>query len=947
MPVPIHVPAPVPIRSDHPERTPSLIPLTPILHWQLGGGALHPPDPSMTQSASEIRESFLRFFAERGHARVPSGPIVPQNDPTLMFANAGMVQFKDVFTGQDKRDYKRATSAQKCLRVSGKHNDLENVGVTARHQTFFEMLGNFSFGDYFKREAIAYAWEFLTEVMKLPKEKLIVSVFAGEGNLPADSEAESLWREIAGLPTERIVRLGAKDNFWSMGDLGPCGPCSEIHYFFGDGKPDIARFGDEPDDRGHGWVEIWNNVFMQFERFAGGELKPLPAPSIDTGMGLERLSCAVQGVLSNYDTDLLRPIVLRAAELAGKKYGATLAPDDTSMRVIADHARATAFLIAEGVFPDRDGRPYVLRRVMRRAIRHGHRLGIERPFLHECALQVVEIMGSAYPELRERSATIADITRQEEERFRATLKRGLDRLASASFETSASGKVLPGGTAFELYDTYGFPLDLQAVIGSEQGFAVDEAGFERELERARERSAGSKVGDAAISGVYREIAQVASHHSRFVGYETETARGRLVAIIRGHEIVASLAEGERGELVASDTPFYAESGGQVGDRGTIREGDALFIVEDTLKPVDGLIVHRGRVERGTFEKRDPAPARAGEAAVESSPWLDLEVDHALRSATRRNHSATHLLHLALRKVVGPHAMQKGSLVGPDRMRFDYSAAAALTAEQIASIEDIVSEQVLRNSEVTTMIESMEQAKKLGFIGIFEEKYGEQVRMLTIGDSKELCGGTHVKRTGDIGAFKILSDSGIAAGVRRIEAATGLNALHYTRTLEHELERAASLLKGSPREVVDKLERMLEQRKEQTREIEQLKRKLVSGGTRDLTADARQLNGINVLGALVDIGDPKALREYADTLRDKLAPAVIVLGSPTSDGRALLVCTVSKELTKQLKAGDLIKELAAVVGGTGGGRPDFAQAGGSDPSKLQQAVARIYELVTVS
>jgi alanyl-tRNA synthetase len=881
-------------------------------------------------SANEIRQRFLRFFGERGHAVLPSGPIVPGNDPTLMFANAGMVQFKDVFTGQDKREYKRAATAQKCVRVSGKHNDLENVGVTARHQTFFEMLGNFSFGDYFKRDAIAYAWEFLTEVLKLDRNRLCVTVFGGEAKLPADTEAEQLWQEIAGLPRERIIRLGAADNFWSMGDTGPCGPCSEIHYFYGDGTPDVARLGDEPDDRGYGWVEIWNNVFMQFERFADGTLKPLPAQSIDTGMGLERLTCAVQGVLSNYDTDLLYPIVLKAAELAGKKYGASLSPDDVSMRVIADHARTAAFLIAEGIFPDRDGRPYVLRRVMRRAIRHGHRLGIERPFLHECALVVVENMGDAYPELRERKALIADITRQEEERFRATLKRGLERLSSAEFGKGTDGsKVLPGATAFQLYDTYGFPLDLLAVIGSEQGFAVDEAGFERELERARERSEGSKVGDGAIEAVYKELGQALTAVS-FTGYDQQADRSKVIALLRKGERVKKLAAGESGEIVTASTPFYAESGGQVGDRGEIAKAGTRFTVLDTVKPRDGLVVHRGKLEQGSLAEGDE---------------VELTVDAGLRAATRRNHSATHLMHLALRTVVGPQAMQKGSLVGPDRLRFDYSAATPLTAEQIAKIEDIVNEQVLRNTDVATDKGTMDAAKKAGFIGIFEEKYGDTVRMLTIGDSKELCGGTHVRRTGDIGAFKILSDAGIAAGVRRIEAVTGLNALHYTRTLEHDLERAAGLLKGSPREVVDKLERLLEQRKEQAREIEQLKKKLISGaGSRDLASEARQLNGLKVLGALVDVGDTKALRELADSLRDKLAPAVVALGAPTADGRALLVCTVSKELTSRFRAGDLIKELAGIVGGTGGGRPDFAQAGGTDPGKLQEAVARVYELV---
>jgi alanyl-tRNA synthetase len=790
------------------------------------------------------------------------------------------------------------------------------------------MLGNFSFGDYFKRDAIGYAWEYLTKVLGIPRDKLVVTVFGGEGELPADSEAESLWSELAGLPRERIIRLGAADNFWQMGDTGPCGPCSEIHYFFGAGAPDLARFGEEPDERGSGWVEIWNNVFMQFERMPGGKLVPLPAPSIDTGMGFERLACVMQGVVSNYDTDLLRPIVELAAEICGKKYGATLAPDDVSMRVIADHARATAFLIAEGIFPDRDGRPYVLRRIMRRAVRHGHRLGIERPFLHECALLVCKLMGGEYTELRERSALIEQITRQEEERFRATLKRGLDRLQDAQFEQRAERRVLPGALAFELYDTYGFPLDLQEVIGREQGFEVDAPGFDAALERARERSGAFKGGEAAVEAVYKQLAQTLPK-ATFLGYESERATSQIVALLRGGERVQKLAAGEQGEVVTAQTPFYAESGGQVGDQGEIRTGGALFAVADTVKPREGLVVHRGKLERGEL-------AVGGE--------VELQVDGALRAATRRNHSATHLLHLALRAVLGPHAMQKGSLVGPDRLRFDYSAAQPLDLQQIERIEEMVTERVLQNADVTTDVLPMADAKQRGAIGIFEEKYGDVVRMLTIGDSIELCGGTHVRRTGDIGAFKILSDTGLAAGVRRIEAATGVHALRYTRQLERELERAASVLKSGSRDVVDKVQRLVDRSKEQQREIEQLKRKLASGGSRDIAADARQLDGFRALAASVDVGDPKAMRELADKLRDRLAPAVIALGARTEDGRALLVCTVSKELTSRFRAGDIIKELATVVGGGGGGRPDFAQAGGSDPDKLEQALARCYELL---
>jgi alanyl-tRNA synthetase len=879
-------------------------------------------------TSSQIRDSFRDFFGARGHAIVKSSPIVPAGDPTLMFVNAGMVQFKDVFTGAETRPYKRATTSQKCLRVSGKHNDLENVGVTARHHTFFEMLGNFSFGDYFKPDAIKFAWEYLTGTLGIDKEKLVVTVFGGEEGLPADSEAEQLWHELCGVPKERVIRLGAKDNFWSMGDTGPCGPCTEIHYFFGTGKPELARFGQEPDEHGSGWVEIWNLVFMQFERHAGGRLESLPAPSIDTGMGLERLACVTQNVVSNYDTDLLRPIVELAGKIARKKYGATRAPDDVSMRVIADHARTAAMLISEGVFPDRDGRAYVLRRIMRRAIRHGHRLGIEQPFLHECALLVADNMGGEYPDLKERRALIADVTRQEEERFRATLKRGLDRLAEAKLETRGGQKVLTGAQAFELYDTYGFPLDLQEVLGREQGFAIDEQGFDKELERARERSQGSKVGEAAVDAVYKSLAE-SLPKLVFLGYEAERAESQVLALVHEGKVVSALAPGQRGDIIAAQTPFYGESGGQVGDQGVIRAGDALFRVTDTLKPRDGFFVHRGVLEKGTLAK---------------GAQVTLEVDSQLRSATRRNHSATHLLHLALREVVGPSAMQKGSLVGPDRLRFDYSGSTALSEEQIARIEDMVNERILLNADVTTDVLGMDEAKARGAIGIFEEKYGDVVRMLTIGDSKELCGGTHVRRTGDIGSFKVLSDSGIAAGVRRIEGATGVNAVLHTRQIERELSRIAAAVKGSPREASDKVQKLLERQREQQREIEQLKKKLTSGGSRDLASDAREVNGVRVLGGIVDIGDAKALREMADGLRDKLAPAVIVLGSPTADGRALLACTVSKELTSRVRAGDIIKELAAMVGGGGGGRPDFAQAGGSDPSKLEAAVARVYELV---
>lgn len=878
-------------------------------------------------SAKEIRDGFRQFFQARGHRVVQSGSLIPQNDPTLMFVNAGMVPFKDVFTGQDVRDYKRATTAQKCIRISGKHNDLENVGVTARHHTFFEMMGNFSFGDYFKEQAITFAWEYLTEKLGLDPERLIISVFGGEGDLPADTEAERMWRDIAGVPKERIVRCGVADNFWSMGDTGPCGPCSEIHYFFGSGTPDVSRFGDEPAEDGSGWVELWNLVFMQFDRDANGVLNPLPAPSIDTGMGLERIACVTQGVLSNYDTDVLRPIVERAALLSGKKYGGTLGEDDVSMRVIADHARTTAFMIAEGIFPDRGEREYVLRRVMRRAIRHGHRLGIDELFLHECALAVADHMAGEYPELKERRALIEDITKQEEARFRATLKRGLDRLSTYDFGAIVP-KALPGAVAFELYDTYGFPLDLQDVIGREQGFAVDHAGFDSALEAARKRSAGSKLGSEAVLAVYRKAADQVGD-VQFVGHDREQAPSTVGALIAGDQLVEALAEGAQGAVITTATPFYGESGGQMGDRGQIIVGEAVFEVSDTQKPIAGLFVHQGKMLKGRLA--------IGE-------HVSLEVNTASRGATRRNHSATHLLHLALRNVVGPHALQKGSLVGADRLRFDYSGSKPLTVEQISEIEREVTERVLLNAEVSTEVLAMDEAKEKGAIGIFEEKYGAVVRMVKIADSLELCGGTHVSRTGDIGGFKILSESGVAAGVRRIEAATGMAALSHAQNTERTLAKAAGLLKGAPETAVDKVERLLARQKELQREIDRLKHQLVSGGAGDLTEGVRKVGDISVLGAAVDVGDAGSLREMADQLRDKLAPAVIALGTATPDGKVVLICAVSKELTKQHKAGAIVKAMAAVVGGGGGGRPDFAQAGGSDPSKLQDAVAKVHELV---
>jgi alanyl-tRNA synthetase len=882
--------------------------------------------------SKDIRQAFLDYFKTQGHQIVTSGSLVPSNDPTLMFANAGMVQFKDVFTGREKRPYRRATSAQKCIRISGKHNDLENVGVTARHHTFFEMLGNFSFGDYFKEQSIVFGWEFITQVLGIPRERLLVTYFGGEGQLPEDGEARAIWKKLSGLPDERIRPFGAKDNFWSMGDTGPCGPCSEIFYYFGDDAPDPARMGEEPTADGRGWVELWNHVFMQFERADDGKLDNLPAPSIDTGAGLERLACVVQGVRSNYDTDLLRPIVDLASRIAKKRYGGSLGPDDVSMRVIADHARTAAFLISEGIFPDRDGRAYVLRRVMRRAIRHGHRLGIEEPFLHEATQLVVELMGDHYPELRERAAGIRDITQQEEERFRRTLQRGLDLIAlNDRWDQASDGtRILPGAVAFKLYDTYGFPVDLQEVIGQEQGFVLDQRGFEAEMEIARGRSAGSKVGDKAVDRVYHTLLEELGK-TEFLGYDAERAPAPLAALLRRAERVGELMEGEEGEVVARATPFYGEAGGQVGDQGRIVTGEGTFVVSDTQKPVEGLVVHRGRVLQGKLRVDSEA---------------SFEVDTQRRAATRRNHSATHLLHYALRKVVGEQSMQKGSLVGPDRLRFDYAGMRPLSAEELMRIEDLVNERILANHAVSTHVLPMSEAKARGAIGIFEEKYGAEVRMLTISpDSIELCGGTHVSRTGDIGVFKILSEAGLAAGVRRIEAATGLNAIAHTRRVEAELGQAAEKLKTAPLAVSDAIERALSAQKQLKRELEQVREQLLSGGTGDLTTRAKDLGSLRVLGAVVDMPDQDAIRKYADQLRDKLAPAVVVLGSKAPKGKVSIVCSVSKELTQRFPAGSIVKQCAALVGGSGGGRADFAQAGGTDAEKLGEAVARVYELVT--
>ncbi len=910
---------------------------------------------AMSRTSAEVRLAFLDFFKRNGHEVVASSPLVPENDPTLMFTNAGMVQFKDVFVGKERRAYDRATSSQKCIRISGKHNDLENVGVTARHHTFFEMLGNFSFGDYFKEEAIAYAWELLTRVFALDPARLMITVFGGDREqgdqgVGPDDGARAIWKKVTGFGDERIVGLGAKDNFWQMGETGPCGPCTEIHWFNGEapGGVPYSSFGADPAPDGRGWMEIWNLVFMQFERTIDAlghpRLTPLPKPCVDTGAGLERLSSVLQGVSSNYETDLLRALVDKASDISGKRYHASQADDDVSMRVIADHARTTAFLIAEGVFPDRAGREYVLRRVMRRAVRHGHRLGIREPFFHEVALEAVRLMGDHYPELSERRELIANVTRQEEQRFRETIERGLKNLEEEIERARAGGRsVLGGDTAFKLYDTYGFPLDLTQVIAHERGLTVDEDRYMRALDQQRARSDASKLNDAvAVDHVWRDVQDAVRRSARgaiaFVGYEREEVEAKVIAIVKEGQLAIRAIEGEKAVFITDTTPFYAESGGQIGDKGLIERRGAepmRFEVDDTLKPAPGLVAHVGVLARG---------------AVAVGDTVHLEVDHALRTATRRNHTATHLLHWALRTVLGEQANQKGSLVSPERLRFDFAHNQALGADEIARIEDLVNAKVLSDAPVVTEVLPVGEARKRGAVAIFEEKYGEVVRMLTMtSDSIELCGGTHARTLGEIGLFKVVSEQGLAAGVRRIEAATGMNALAYVRSIEGALRGAARAVRSTPAEVPEKIERLLDHERQLERELGELKRKLAMGevgggpavgGLDDLLRGAREIPGGKALAVKVAVGEAATLRELAEKLRDKLGTAVVLVGA-VAQGKAMLVLTVSKALTNRYRAGDLIKDIAHMLGGSGGGRADMAQAGGTRLDELDAALASLY------
>ncbi len=862
--------------------------------------------------SAEIREAFLRFFEEQGHTRVASSSLIPNNDPTLLFTNAGMNQFKDCFLGAEKRAYTRAVSSQKCVRAGGKHNDLENVGYTARHHTFFEMLGNFSFGDYFKRDAITFAWTFLTseQWLNLPKEKLWVTVYA------TDDEAYDIWTKEVGVPEERMVRIGdnkgapyASDNFWTMGDTGPCGPCTEIFYDHG---PDIwGGPPGSPEEDGDRYIEIWNNVFMQFNRTADGVLHPLPAPSVDTGMGLERVSAVLQHVHSNYEIDLFQNLLAAAAKAIGCSNDG-----QASLKVVADHIRSCGFLIADGVLPSNEGRGYVLRRIIRRACRHGNKLGAKGSFFYQIVAALAAEMGEAFLELKSQQAHIERVLKAEEEQFAKTLEQGLRILEQDLAQLR--GDVVPGDVVFKLYDTYGFPMDLTADIARERELTIDEAGFEREMDAQRERARSA----SAFGMDYNSLVKVDTA-TEFLGYDVTEGQGKIIALYKDGQSVDQLGEGEQGVVVLDRTPFYAESGGQVGDTGFLQAGAARFDVRDTTK-TGGAFLHHGVVASGALVIGSPVEAK-----------VDADVQHA----TSLNHSATHLLHEALRQVLGEHVQQKGSLVDSQRLRFDFSHFEAVKPEQIKALEDIVNREVRKNTPVETELTDIETAKAKGAMALFGEKYGDTVRVLSMGGdfSVELCGGIHAKRTGDISLFKIISEGGVASGVRRIEAVTGAAALAYLNAAEEQVKEAAQLVKGNRDNLIDKLSAVLERNRQLEKQLEQLQAKAASAAGDDLSNAAVEVKGAKVLAARLDGQDGKALLALVDQLKNKLGHAVILLGSE-HEGKVVLVAGVTKDLSSQLKAGDLMKQAAAAVGGKGGGRPDMAQGGGVDVAALDQALA---------
>ncbi len=863
--------------------------------------------------SSDIRQAFLDFFASKGHQIVASSSLVPHDDPTLLFTNAGMNQFKDVFLGFDKRPYQRATTSQKCVRAGGKHNDLENVGYTARHHTFFEMLGNFSFGDYFKKDAIAYAWELLTDVFKLPKDKLWVTVYA------EDDEAYDLWTQMIGVPAERVIRIGdnkgaryASDNFWMMGDTGPCGPCTEIFYDHGEHIPGGPP--GSPDEDGDRYIEIWNNVFMQFNRDEAGVMHPLPKPSVDTGMGLERISAVLQHVHSNYEIDLFVALIAAAARETAQGN-----LDQPSLRVLADHVRACSFLLADGVIPGNEGRGFVLRRIIRRAIRHGWKLGARKPFFHRMVPDLVAQMGGAYPELVASQTRVMDILRQEEERFFATIEHGMAMLDAELAAMAAAGRtVFDGETAFKLHDTYGFPLDLTADICRERDVTVDGAAFDAAMARQKEQ--------ARAAGKFKMAANLdySGPATAFLGYDGLEAKGNILALYKDGVPVDQLAEGDMGVVVLDNTPFYAESGGQVGDRGELRSTHGIFAVEDTQKIQAAVYGHHGIVATGTLRIGNGVTAR---------------VDALARARTMRHHSATHLMHKALREVLGGHVQQKGSQVDPDKTRFDFAHTQPMSDDEIRRVERLVNAEILENSATLCRVLPIDEAQKLGAMMLFGEKYGDEVRVLDIGTSRELCGGTHVARTGDIGLFSIVAEGGVAAGVRRVEAVCGDRALTYMQDMETALGGVAGTLKVLPQDVPARVGAILDQVRKLERELAALKGKLASSQGDDLATQAVDVKGIKVLAASVDGMDANALRDTLDQLKNKLKSAAIVLAS-SGDGKVALAAGVTADLIAKVKAGELVNFVAGQVGGKGGGRPDMAMAGGTDVAKVPAALASV-------
>ncbi|MBU3581677.1 alanine--tRNA ligase [Polynucleobacter sp. AP-Capit-er-40B-B4] len=868
---------------------------------------------------SQIRQAYLDFFAQKGHQIVPSSPVVPGDDPTLLFTNAGMNQFKDVFLGFDKRPYNRATTAQKCIRAGGKHNDLDNVGYTARHHTFFEMLGNFSFGDYFKKDAIQFAWDLLTQTFKLPKEKLLVTVYA------EDDEAFEIWNKQIGVPADRIIRIGdnkgaryASDNFWMMGDTGPCGPCTEIFYDHGDhiagGPP------GSPDEDGDRYIEIWNNVFMQFNRDEAGVMHPLPKPSVDTGMGLERIAAVLQHVHSNYEIDLFVNLLKASKEAVDAAGGENCDANSPSLKVIADHIRACSFIVVDGVIPGNAGRGYVLRRIARRAIRHGYKLGARKPFFYQLVPALVKEMGDAYPELRAAQDKVSEVIKQEEERFFQTIANGMEILDGA---LAGGAKVVDGETAFRLHDTFGFPLDLTADVCRERGVTVDGGGFEVAMQKQRDQARAAGKFKVAQGLDYKGVP------TKFHGYDTLKHEGaKVTALYVDGSAVTAVKAGDAAVIVLDNTPFYAESGGQVGDKGELRNESIRFAVEDTFKIQADVFGHQGEVLEGELKVGDV---------------INAIVDTQQRADTMRNHSATHILHKALREVLGDHVQQKGSLVDATKTRFDFTHNAPITAEQIRRIEDIVNQEILENTATSGKVMSLDDAQKTGAMMLFGEKYGDEVRVLEIGSSKELCGGTHVTRTGDIGSLKIVSEGGVAAGIRRVEAVTGNNALQFLQGLEDKINEAAAILKTHPGDLVNRVAQLQESLRQAERELEKVNSKLAASQGDELACQAIDVNGIKVLAARLDGADAGVLRETMDALKSKLKTAAIVLASVQGD-KVSLIAGVTADSIGKVKAGDLVNFVAQQVGGKGGGKPEMAMAGGTDPSKLGAALAGVKDWV---